>query len=678
MLNQNQNQNQPSFQPNPEEKSNNNDSNPILQQNNPKYSSSRPYQSQMDYRDRSRSRDHSPRRQSYHEYRPGNNMKNQGQNNYNMNNRNNKPYSNIPNNRFKNERYQFRDNFNNGGYNSNYGPNKDDCLIVLPKNYYNFIVKDFDKIKSDLKRELKDDIYNITNNYSLPNIPESIFRFTTNYLNNYPLKTRAIKIIADFLFDNMKIQFEKTTYLKLIFLIPDNVIGLIIGVNGKTINQIRDETNAKIEVFPPSNIKKFRKIEVAGVPQSIAEAGEKIYSITRKYFSFSDDKSINKNDLSPQRERERDNFDRDRGFGMNNYKDRERIRRDKYHEDNRNKYFENERFNNNDMNYKGMFYKERNEFRDMGYREGYRNYNTRDNYMKKNSRDYWENNNNNNYNRDNNNYRDFRDNNQRYRNNYDRGNNKYYNDKNKQRNHNNERDNQNLKNSDNWSNKSFSRDSKSEKSRENKSYKNNDVDWYDEKEIKNEENKEDVNENKENFELGEENDLKDNINDNDNNNALNEEQIRLKENLQIRNNNESSYKDNNIGVSNIENNNLNNINNIDNERNDYEREKGEIEESNNVLIGDKDESDKFCKLIVYLSSEEMNLLNNSKYENIWNNLENSFQCGISIITKNMDNKEISLITFNGTPKQNTLAIYQLQKYLLDIKFERIESNKSDN
>ena len=96
------------------------------------------------------------------------------------------------------------------------------------------------------------------------------------------------------------------------------------------------------------------------------------------------------------------------------------------------------------------------------------------------------------------------------------------------------------------------------------------------------------------------------------------------------------------------------------------------------MIGDKDESDKFCKLIVYLSSEEMNLLNNSKYENIWNNLENSFQCGISIITKNMDNKEISLITFNGTPKQNTLAIYQLQKYLLDIKFERIESNKSDN
>lgn len=82
----------------------------------------------------------------------------------------------------------------------------------------------------------------------------------------------------------MKTQYENTTYLKLIFLIPDNVIGLIIGVNGKTINQIRDETNAKIEVFPPNNIKKFRKIEIAGVPKSIAEAGEKNIFYSKKIF----------------------------------------------------------------------------------------------------------------------------------------------------------------------------------------------------------------------------------------------------------------------------------------------------------------------------------------------------------------------------------------------------------
>ena len=44
----------------------------------------------------------------------------------------------------------------------------------------------------------------------------------------------------------------------------------------------------------------------------------------------------------------------------------------------------------------------------------------------------------------------------------------------------------------------------------------------------------------------------------------------------------------------------------------------------------------------------------------------------------MDEKEISLITFNGTPKQNTLAIYQLQKYLLDTKREKTYQNKIDN
>ena len=266
MINQDQAQTQQSFQSNqddqsplPYQKSQIKDSNDI-QENNSKYSSSGPYKPQIDYRERSRSRENSyQRRPSFHDYRP----ENKGQNNYNMNNRNNKPYyyrqnnerQFEPNNRFKNERNNFRDHFNNNNYNSNYAPTKDDCLIVLPKNYYNFISKDFDKIRNDLKRELKDDIYNINNNYTLPNIPENIFRFTTNYSNNYPLKSRAIRIIADFLFDMMKRQYENTTYLKLIFLIPDNVIGRIIGISGNTINQIREETNAKVEVFPQNNDK---------------------------------------------------------------------------------------------------------------------------------------------------------------------------------------------------------------------------------------------------------------------------------------------------------------------------------------------------------------------------------------------------------------------------------------
>ena len=71
-------------------------------------------------------------------------------------------------------------------------------------------------------------------------------------------------------------------------------------------------------------------------------------------------------------------------------------------------------------------------------------------------------------------------------------------------------------------------------------------------------------------------------------------------------------------------------------------------------------------------------MNNSEKDNIWNNLENNYQCNISKTTKIIDNQEISLISFNGTPNQNSLAIYQLQKYLLEIKNEKLDANKSNN
>ena len=127
MLNQNQssiNSNQdeinqnayPKPQPQPPEQ------NPIsISQQNSKYSSNRPYQSQMDFRnssnrERSRSNEHSPR-QSYHDYRPGNSNKLQGRNSFNIDNRNNKPYyyrqnneRQFDSNRYKKERNQFGEN----------------------------------------------------------------------------------------------------------------------------------------------------------------------------------------------------------------------------------------------------------------------------------------------------------------------------------------------------------------------------------------------------------------------------------------------------------------------------------------------------------------------------------------------------------------------------------------
>ena len=678
MLNQNQNQNQASFQPSQENQSQNPYAKSQIKEQiptNAKYSSSRPYQPPMDFRnnsnrERSRSRENSQRRQSFHEYRPGNN--------YIMSNRNNKPYYNRQNNdrQFESNRYkkdQFGDNYN-GGYNSNFGPTKDDCLIVLPKTFFNFISKDFEKLKNDLKRELKDDIYNINYNYTIPNIQENIFRFTTNYSNNYPFKTKAIKIIADFLFDNMKKQYEKTTYLKLLFLIPDNVIGYIIGIQGKNINQIREETNAKIEVFSPSpSSKRYRKVEVAGVPQSIAEAGEKIYEITRTHFYFDEQKIINRNNRSPPRER--DDRERERFSGNNNnYNDRNR--RERYHQGNWNRDYENQGYNN-DKDYKGMFNKDRNDYnRDMGFkndnrnREGYRNFNGRDSNMRKNTRDY-----NNNYNRDNNNYRDYRDNNQRNRNNYDKGNNnRYYNDNNRR--------NEDDKNRENWSNQSSPRKSVSKYSNDNRSNNNNynDGEWQEENKGDNNEHLEEQkineeNKNKENMELGEE---KDNMNKNNILNEKNEKQDENLENLENKNVNEFSDKDDNLGVSN---NNLNNSFNItDNERNENVLEKGEIQDLvKNLLPNNVKEKDKSCKIIVCLSSEEISLLNKNQNDNIWINLESSYKCSVSKISKTIDNQEIiNLIVFNGSPKQNTLAIYQLQKLLLGIKSEQLEQNKTDN
>ena len=302
MLNQNQNQNQSSYQSNQNDQQNNpypksqrkesNANNAI----NPKYTSNKSYQSPQEQRkasnrERSRSGERSPR-QSFHEYNQGN----QNNNYNNINNRNSKPYHYRANNdRPYNLNLNKRDNYS-GGFNSNFTPSKDDCLIIFQKNYFEFDSKDFGLLKNELKRELKDDIYNIYYNYCINDISDKIFRFTTNPSVNYPCKSKAVKIICDFLFHIMKQQNDKVSYLKLLFVIPNNVIGFIIGMNGKNINQIRDDTNTKIEVYAPGNSKNYRKIEISGGPQNIADASEKIFEISKRYFYFNNEKILNRNE----------------------------------------------------------------------------------------------------------------------------------------------------------------------------------------------------------------------------------------------------------------------------------------------------------------------------------------------------------------------------------------------
>ena len=213
---------------NPYSKNTQNNNSPNNLPNSSKYSSSRPYHPQRDYRnnnirERSRSREIN-QRQSFHEHQY-NNFRQTNQNNYESNYQRNKPYFRQNISEYNNQR-QFETKYNKDKYNNlqnsqrannNYYPkelSKDDCLILLPKNYYNYIKNDFDKLKNRLKNELKDDIYNILYSYSIQNFNENIFKFTAYSFQSI---STAIKIIADFLFEELKKMYDKSTYLKLSF-----------------------------------------------------------------------------------------------------------------------------------------------------------------------------------------------------------------------------------------------------------------------------------------------------------------------------------------------------------------------------------------------------------------------------------------------------------------------------
>ena len=71
-----------------------------------------------------------------------------------------------------------------------------------------------------------------------------------------------------------------------------------------------------------------------------------------------------------------------------------------------------------------------------------------------------------------------------------------------------------------------------------------------------------------------------------------------------------------------------------------------------------------CSINVVLSKESVDLLKSYK-ENIWIALENTYHCSVSKKVEKLNDKEVSIITFNGAPEQNTLALYHLQKYLID-------------
>ena len=68
-------------------------------------------------------------------------------------------------------------------------------------------------------------------------------------------------------------------------------------------------------------------------------------------------------------------------------------------------------------------------------------------------------------------------------------------------------------------------------------------------------------------------------------------------------------------------------------------------------------------LDIILSLESINILKQYK-NNIWLELENTYHCSVSKKTERLNDKEISIITFTGTPEENSFALYHLQKILL--------------
>ena len=566
--------------------------------------SHRDYPRNNPIRERERSRDYE-HRQSFHDYQY--NIKQSNINNYN-NPKNKNPYYrrvNENNQRYEPKYSKEQKNYNNDiNISRSFQPmesSKDDCLILLPKNYYNFISKDFDKLKNRLRDETKDDISNIQYDYTVPSYQEYVFRFTTY---SFESKSTAIKIISEFLFDSLKKIYDNSKYLRLSFLIPDNVIGFIIGIDGKNINQIRDETNAKIEVFPQNNVRNYRKIEIAGDPDGIAGAANKIYSITKKYFYFNNPKILNRN----EREKERD-YDIERDRNYNSYKDKGYS---SYKKD----------YNNNyrDREYKGMYNNEKiNHNREINYQKDYnynRNYNSNREVRYRHS-----------------NYEKNDYNNLKYKKLYNKESNKYNNVY-----ENNEDSNRENRRSISSKSRSYDRKSFSDRKYDdhNSSYNEdfNRGNFSQDEKLNKPEEKED----------GEDVEIEhvENENNEKNENIEKKEDLNKKEEGEIKNDSD--------------NNNVNLINNEENSKKDFE-------ELNNILP--EDTSGNLSKIMLCLSSEEINVLNNIKDNNIWINLENEYHCTISKNTKNIDGKENSLITFNGTPKQNSLAIFQLQKYLMD-------------
>lgn len=72
-----------------------------------------------------------------------------------------------------------------------------------------------------------------------------------------------------------------------------DVVGFIIGIEGKNINKIRDTSGAKIDVFHENINNRYRQIELAGSVSSLSSAAEQIYRFVNKYYYYNPNQAEN-------------------------------------------------------------------------------------------------------------------------------------------------------------------------------------------------------------------------------------------------------------------------------------------------------------------------------------------------------------------------------------------------
>lgn len=159
---------------------------------------------------------------------------------------------------------------------------RSNCYILLPKNYFNYIEKNIATLSASLRKKIRD-IGDIQHDYTLPFYQDYIFKLSTYKTHS---KATAVMMISEYLFHELEKTYKKMSYIKITLLIPDNVIGFVIGIEGRNINAIRSESSAKIEVFQPVSKARFRQIEIKGDPYCISKASERIFSIEEKYINF--------------------------------------------------------------------------------------------------------------------------------------------------------------------------------------------------------------------------------------------------------------------------------------------------------------------------------------------------------------------------------------------------------